>query len=179
MAGPSDELRSHRPGMELSAFRRTVRQAVEALRHGLRPERRPVPVQVGKAAGPAGPAGRGSSGGGGRGRVRDGPVRLGETGAMVRSAGRTFGSALSAHRTELFFTNDEGVYVVHLQGAAANRMREVESDADRSRVVALYHQNRKKLKDGRLDIPRRVPPLFAHNFWDSNRPWLHPVHAGV
>ena len=94
---------------------------------------------------------------------------LARPGAMVRSPGRTFGSALSAHRTELFFTNDEGVYVVDLQGSAASRMREVETEADRSRVVSLYQQNRKKLKDGRLDIPRRVPPLFAHNFWDSNR----------
>ena len=95
---------------------------------------------------------------------------LARPGAMVRSAGRTFGSALSAHRTELFFTNDDGVYVVDLQGSAANRMREVETAGDRSRVISLYQQNRKKLKDGRLDIPHRVPPLFAHNFWDSNQP---------
>jgi hypothetical protein len=26
------------------------------------------------------------------------------------------------------------------------------------------------LRRGRLDIPRRVPPLSAHDHWDSNRP---------
>ena len=95
---------------------------------------------------------------------------LARPGAMVRGAGRTFGSALSSHRTELFFTNDDGVYVMDLQGSAASKMREVESVGEREKVVSLYQQHRKKLKDGRLDIPRRVPPLFAHNFWDSNRP---------
>ncbi len=95
---------------------------------------------------------------------------LARPGAMIRGAGRTFGSALSVHRTQLFFTNDDGVYVMDMQDAAAKRMREVESEGDRARVVSAYEQNRKKLQDGRLDIPRRVPPLFTHNFWDNNRP---------
>lgn len=95
---------------------------------------------------------------------------LARPGAMIRGAGRTFGSALSVHRTQLFLTNDSGVYVMDLQDSAARRMREVESEGDRSRVVSQYLRNRRKLRDGRLDIPRRAPPMFAHNYWDNNRP---------
>src|ERR1700751_482504 len=40
----------------------------------------------------------------------------------------------------------------------------------RERVRALYRDHRKRLKHGRLDIPRRMPPLSGHDWWDSNGP---------
>jgi hypothetical protein len=39
-----------------------------------------------------------------------------------------------------------------------------------SPALAVYRQHRATLKPGRLDIPRRVPPLCGHNLWDSNMP---------
>src|SRR5262245_26402901 len=49
--------------------------------------------------------------------------------------------------TALFWTNDEGFYVLD-DKVAASKLREVET-----------REQRRTLKPGRLDIPRRVPPI--------------------
>ncbi len=69
--------------------------------------------------------------------------------------GRTFPSTSRGRRTALFFTNDQGVYVIDPDG---------ESSGD------LYREHRRELRRGRLDIPRLLPPLCGHNLWASNRP---------
>jgi hypothetical protein len=86
------------------------------------------------------------------------------------SSGRTFPSTSGGRRTALFFTNDDGVYVIDPAGSSARSMREVETGDQRERVLALYREHRKLLKPGRLDIPRRMPPLSGHDWWDSNGP---------
>ena len=50
---------------------------------------------------------------------------------------------------------------------SAAKVREVERRED---SLATYRRYRRKLRSGRLPIPRRTPPLFAHNLWDSNMP---------
>jgi hypothetical protein len=85
-------------------------------------------------------------------------------------AGRTFPSTSGGRRTALFFTNDQGVYVIDPAAPAAGKMRQVEAPDQRERVFALYREHRKLLQPGRLAIPRRVPPLCGHNLWDSNGP---------
>jgi hypothetical protein len=84
------------------------------------------------------------------------------------SDGRTFPSTSRGRRTALFFTNDRGVYVIDPAAPSASKMREVETPVEREKVLALYYEHRKELKQGRLDIPRRVPPLSGHNLWNSN-----------
>ena len=84
--------------------------------------------------------------------------------------GRTYASTSGGGRTALFFTNDSGVYVMDPAGPTASRVREVETANQRERVLALYRDHRKLLKPGRLDIPRRMPPLSGHDWWDSNGP---------
>jgi hypothetical protein len=86
------------------------------------------------------------------------------------STGRTYASTSGGRRTALFFTNDSGIYVVDPAGPSASRVREVETADQRERVLALYREHRKLLKPGRLDIPRRMPPLSGHDWWDSNGP---------
>jgi hypothetical protein len=83
--------------------------------------------------------------------------------------GRTFPSTSGGRRTALFFTNDQGVHVIDPRASISER-REVASPDEREEVLALYQQHRKELRQGRLDIPRRVPPLSGHNLWDSNMP---------
>jgi hypothetical protein len=85
-------------------------------------------------------------------------------------AGRTFPSTSGGRRTALFFTNDQGVYVIDPAAASPGKLREVEAPDQRERVLALYREHRKLLQPGRLAIPRRVPPLCGHNLWDSNGP---------
>jgi hypothetical protein len=84
--------------------------------------------------------------------------------------GRTFPSTSRGRRTALFFTNDQGVYVIDPAGASASKLREIETSDDREKILGLYRQHRKELRPRRLDIPRRVPPLSGHNLWDSNMP---------
>jgi hypothetical protein len=84
--------------------------------------------------------------------------------------GRTFPSTSRGRRTALFFTNDQGVYVIDPAVASTSKVREIETADEREKVLALYRKHRKTLKQGRLDIPRRVPPLSGHNLWDSNMP---------
>jgi hypothetical protein len=85
--------------------------------------------------------------------------------------GRTHGSTTAGgRRTALLFTNDDGVYVMDVEAAAAAKVKEVETADEREKILDLYRLHRRKLRDGRLEIPRRIPPMFAHDFWDSNRP---------
>jgi hypothetical protein len=84
--------------------------------------------------------------------------------------GRTFATTSRGRRTALFFTNDAGVFVINPSDISAPKVREVEAAGEREAIVAWYRDERKRLQDGRLEIPRRVPPLFAHNLWDSNMP---------
>ncbi len=90
--------------------------------------------------------------------------------ALGAGPGRTFGSTLRGRRTALFLTNDDGVYFIDPSSVVATKVREVESLDEREKLVAFSRHHRKKLRDSRLEIPRRVPPLFAHNLWASNRP---------
>jgi hypothetical protein len=85
--------------------------------------------------------------------------------------GRTFPSTSRGRRTALFFTNDQGVYVIDPAAPApAGKLRQIETPDERAKVLALYLESRKTLQQGRLEIPRRVPPLSGHNLWVSNRP---------
>lgn len=85
------------------------------------------------------------------------------------SDGRTFPSTSRGRRTALFFTNDQGVHVID-PAAAVREFPDLTNPDGREKVLALYRQHRKELKQGRLDIPRRVPPLCGHNLWASNMP---------
>ena len=85
-------------------------------------------------------------------------------------SGRTFPTTRGASgNTALFFTNDDGFYVLD-DKVAAEKLREVETTKERGKLLDVYRTQRRTLKPGRLDIPRRVPPMSAHDLWDSNRP---------
>jgi hypothetical protein len=77
--------------------------------------------------------------------------------------GRTFPSTSRGRRTALFITNDQGTYVIDPAAPAISKLRAIETANQRAQVLALYQENRKTLRQGRLDIPRRVPPLSGHN----------------
>jgi hypothetical protein len=86
-----------------------------------------------------------------------------------RRSGRTFGVTRGGGHTALFFTNDDGFYVLD-DNVAATKLREIETEDEREKILTSYRAQRRELRRGRLDIPRRAPPLSAHDHWDSNRP---------
>jgi hypothetical protein len=86
-----------------------------------------------------------------------------------RLGGRTFPTTRAGGHTTLFWTNDEGFYVLD-DKVAVTKLREVETEQDRGKLLEIYRTQRRTLGQGRLEIPRRVPPMSGHDLWDSNRP---------
>src|SRR5260370_22353898 len=86
-----------------------------------------------------------------------------------RRRGRTFPTTGPGGHTALFFTNDEGLYVLDAN-VAASKLREIETPDERTKLLEAYRAQRRELRRGRLDIPRRIPPMSGHDLWDSNRP---------
>ncbi|GIX48349.1 MAG: hypothetical protein KatS3mg131_2560 [Candidatus Tectimicrobiota bacterium] len=89
---------------------------------------------------------------------------------LLQFAGRVYASACGAHGTELFYTNDTGVYLVRLRPVAPQRMQEYTGCEDRERLLRLVEAHTVRLQAQRLDIPRRWPALLAFNQWNVNVP---------
>jgi hypothetical protein len=85
------------------------------------------------------------------------------------AGGRTFPSAAGFHTSELFFTDDSGMYVFETRDAPAlvdtgRATDDLEAwmDAHRMRI--------RKLSDQRLYLPRQEPYFEGHNTWCVNVP---------
>src|ERR1700751_4587236 len=86
-----------------------------------------------------------------------------------RLSGRTFPTTRAGGHTALFFTNDEGFYVLD-DNVSVSKIREIETRDERGKLLDIYRAQCRTLKSGRLDIPRRTPIMSAHDHWDSNQP---------
>lgn len=91
-------------------------------------------------------------------------------GGMIKSVGRPYPSAIGAHRTELFFTNDDGLFLYRGTQQKMTKMKEYETKEDQDKVLKFYRDYTVKLSDGRFDLPQETPGLFAHNLWVTNQP---------
>jgi hypothetical protein len=91
----------------------------------------------------------------------------GPTGAdkLHTYTGRPWPSPLAIHGTELFWTNDEGTFVLPQRDARPERYVEHQTFAEQH---ALYRRAL-RLQDRRLGIPCRRPNLFKFNEWIVNR----------
>ncbi|SDE62813.1 hypothetical protein [Ruegeria marina] len=101
-----------------------------------------------------------------------GPI-LAETnlpGAMVKTIGKPYPSAMGSHRSRLFFTNDEGVFVVNADKAKMTKMREYETADDRDKLLGFYDNFVEKIDNGRMDLPPSEPGIWPHNQWVTNMP---------
>ena len=91
-------------------------------------------------------------------------------GGMVKSVGRTHPSAVGAHRTQLFFTNDDGLFLYQGTTHKMSKMKEYETEEDRNKIRGFYDEYTVKISEGRFDLPQAEPGLFAHNLWVTNTP---------
>jgi len=89
---------------------------------------------------------------------------------MMEHVGRTWSSPCGNHGTELFYTNDEGVYLLKLRDAQPVKLQEFASKSDRDKLVEFVRANRVKLFDGRLDLPRNTGAIMSFNLWNCNMP---------
>ncbi len=78
--------------------------------------------------------------------------------------GRPWPSPLATHGTELFWTNDDGVFVLPQRDVKATQYVQNQSLEEQH---AVYRQAI-SLQDHRLELPRRRPNLFKFNEWIVN-----------
>ncbi|MGO9904856.1 MAG: hypothetical protein ACLP4R_14300 [Solirubrobacteraceae bacterium] len=83
---------------------------------------------------------------------------------LASFTGRSFPSPLAIHGTELFWTNDDGVFVLPQRDHVPERYLQLQTQEERSEL----YRSAIKLQDGRLEIPRRRPNLFKFNEWLVN-----------
>jgi hypothetical protein len=85
------------------------------------------------------------------------------------AAGRTIPSAAGFHTSELFYTDDSGLYFMATRDAGAL----VDPAVEEVTVELMLERHRDrivKLSDERLHIPRAEPYLEGHNTWIANEP---------
>lgn len=86
------------------------------------------------------------------------------------AGGRTFPSAAGFHTSEVFFTDDEGVYLFETRDAPKLVERDPDGPVDVHAVIEAHRGRIRKLADGRLNIPAAEPYMEGHNTWCVNRP---------
>jgi len=89
---------------------------------------------------------------------------------MLQFVGRVYASACGSHGTELFYTNDEGTYMVKLRDKMPSAMQEFESLDDREKIVQAFRANTVQLGQGRLSVPMVAGITQPFNWWNANQP---------
>jgi hypothetical protein len=86
---------------------------------------------------------------------------------------RTIPALGDVHRTELFYTNDEGTYMIKMHDKKPDDFKGLEglSREERvDRILELFRESKIKLEDKRADLPNRPPGIAGHNLWNVNKP---------
>jgi hypothetical protein len=86
------------------------------------------------------------------------------------AGGRTFPSAAGFHTSEIFFTNDEGVYFLSTRDAPSLAERGEDGSLNLEELLQAHRSRIRKIADGRLGLPPEEPYLEGHNTWCVNRP---------
>ena len=94
----------------------------------------------------------------------------GNCNTMLEYNGRTFPSPCGSHGTELFYTNDEGTYIVKIRGTHPERMQEIAKLDDLERLVETFVDRRIEISSERIDLPHSSPAFMSFNTWNANRP---------
>lgn len=102
------------------------------------------------------------------------PPRIGLS-LLIQWSGRTWPTACNSHSTELFFTNDQGTYMVKLwemlpESKEIVIFQELSPEAKVEKLLELYRHSLVKFEDGRADLPKTMPGLFDFNEWNANKP---------
>lgn len=86
------------------------------------------------------------------------------------AGGRPFPSAAGFHTSEVFFTDDHGVYFFPMRDAPALVEGEPGTAIDLDALLEAHRTRIRKLRDGRMHIPAAEPYMDGHNTWCANRP---------
>jgi len=84
--------------------------------------------------------------------------------------GRTFPSAAGFHTSDIFYTDDEGVYYFSTRDMPIPPERPESGLPSMDEVLEAHRSRIRKIQDGRLRIPNRTPYMEGHNLWVANCP---------
>jgi hypothetical protein len=88
----------------------------------------------------------------------------------LRLTGRTAPSGAAICTTELFSTDDTGIYLTRTRDLPPERLRAFESHDDITRILGSCQAATRQLHQHRLLLPRTPPHFDEHNLWNSNQP---------
>ncbi len=86
------------------------------------------------------------------------------------ASGRTFPSAAGFHTSEIFFTDDEGIYFFGTRDAPPPDLKDGADLNDFGEFIENHRKRIKKISDTRLRLPFKEPHISGHNTWIVNRP---------
>ena len=86
------------------------------------------------------------------------------------AAGRTFPSAAGWQTSELFFTDDQGVYFFATRDAAPSVFPAPDGSLDPEALLTAHRARIRQLADQRLYLPAGSPHMDGHNSWCANLP---------
>lgn len=86
------------------------------------------------------------------------------------ASGRSFPSAAGFHTTDLFFTDDSGIYYLSTRNSQALKENGNPEDFKLSDWLKDHQKLVKKISNHRLVIPREEPYVDGHNLWIVNSP---------
>ena len=92
---------------------------------------------------------------------------------LFQWTGRSWPCSCNSHSTELFYTNDDGVYMVKLfdlMPEDTSIFTNLNREQQMEKVLGLFNKSKIKLEDGRADLPKGEPGLFDFNAWNCNKP---------
>jgi hypothetical protein len=95
--------------------------------------------------------------------------------ALVQWTARTWPSSCSNHGTELFFTNDDGLFFLDMwklvpeKGELAT-LQGKSIEAQVEWIQGLVDRAKVRLSDDRAQMPTGLPGLFVFNHWNANMP---------
>jgi hypothetical protein len=95
--------------------------------------------------------------------------------ALVQWTARTWPSSCSNHGTELFFTNDSGVYFLDMwnllpEPGEIATLSGKPLEAQVEWILETSRRAKVPLGEGRAELPTDLPGLFVFNHWNANKP---------
>ncbi len=91
----------------------------------------------------------------------------------VKFTSKTIPSLGDIHRTELFYTNDSGLYLVKQHDKSPSDLKGIEAlnkEEKITKILELFEESKIKIHDGRANLPTTPPGLAIHNTWNVNMP---------
>lgn len=86
------------------------------------------------------------------------------------SGARTFPSAAGFHTSEIFFTDDNGVYHLANRDSHPSEHNQMTADLNIEEWVNENQKKIKKISNQRLQMPNEEPHVESHNLWVTNTP---------